>query len=281
MMKQSKCFGKMHTDFWGYNMSFKEIKSADNALVKKITKLKNKKYREEFGEFMAEGHLSLSAGLSSCYELCFAVSSQSFAKDNKKLLDEIKEVVVLPDRIFNQVADAVTPQGVMGIFKIPENIFDVKKVGKTLIYCDNLRDPGNAGTIIRTADALGIDGVIFSKGCADIYAPKLVRSTMGSLFHTNIYKECDICDLENLRNEGYSVVSSALADESISLYDYKFPEKSVVIIGNEAHGVSQEVISISDACVKIPMYGFAESLNASVAAAIIMSEVSRGKHNEK
>ena len=75
MMKQNKCYGKMHTDFWSYNMAFKEIKSADNALIKKIAKLKNKKFREEFKEFMAEGKLSLEAGLSSCYELCFAVAS--------------------------------------------------------------------------------------------------------------------------------------------------------------------------------------------------------------
>lgn len=281
MMKQNRCYGKMHTDFWGYNMAFKEIKSADNVLIKKIAKLKNKKYREEFGEFMAEGRLSLEAGLSSCYELSFAVCTQDFAKENASLLSSIDDVVVTTDRLFEQISDAVTPQGVMGIFKIPENKFDENNMGDTLIYCDNLRDPGNAGTIIRTADALGMDGVVFSKGSSDIYSPKLVRSTMGSLFHTNVYRECDIENLKRFKNNGYSIVSAALYDNTVSLYDLKWQKKSVFVIGNESHGVSDEVLKISDVCVKIPMYGFAESLNASVAAAIIMSEASRRKHNEK
>ena len=260
-------------------MAFKEIKSADNALIKKIAKLKNKKFREEFKEFMAEGKLSLEAGLSSCYELCFAVASETFSKENESFLNGLKDVVVTSDRLFEQISDSVTPQGVMGIFKIPESDFDVEKMGDVLVYCDNLRDPGNAGTIIRTADALGMDGVIFSKGSADIYAPKLVRSTMGSLFHTNVYKDLSNDDLLALKDKGYKIVSSALYKDSISLYDWKCPEKCVIIIGNEAHGVSDEVLEMSDEYIKIPMYGFAESLNASVAAAIIMSEASRSRHN--
>jgi len=275
------CFGKMHTDFWGYNMAFKEIKSADNALIKKIAKLKNKKFREEFKEFMAEGRLSLEAGIASCYELCFAVASETFAKENESFLNELKDVVVTSDRLFEQISDSVTPQGVMGIFKIPENEFDERNAGDVLIYCDNLCDPGYAGTIIRTADALGMDGVIFSKGSADIYAPKLVRSTMGSLFHTEVYKDVGTDVLSVLKNKGYKIVSSALYKESVSLYDWECPDKCVITIGNEAHGVSDEVLEMSDEYVKIPMYGFAESLNASVAAAIIISEASRRKHNGK
>lgn len=262
-------------------MAFKEITSADNVLIKKIAKLKNKKYREEFKEFIAEGRLSLEAGLSSCYELCFAVCSKSFALDNKDFLNTLSDVIVTTDRIFEQISDSVTPQGVMGVFKILKDSTDIKNMGKHIIYCDNLRDPGNAGTIIRTADALGMDCVMFSKGSADIYAPKLVRSTMGSLFHMKVYKDCDADMLKVLQEKGYSIVSSALSDDSVSLYDWKCPEKCVVVIGNEAHGVSDEVLDISDMCVKIPMYGFAESLNASVAAAIIMNEVARGKHHGK
>ncbi len=261
-------------------MTVKEIKSADNPQLKKISKLKTKKYREEFGEFMAEGLLAVEAGLSSCYELCFAVASESFLKENNDALTNFDNVIVTTDKLFEQISDSVTPQGIMGIFKISEEK-DSKNFGDVLVYCDNLRDPGNAGTIIRTADALGIDGVLFSKGSADVYAPKLVRSTMGSLFHTNIYKECDIDDLLALKNEGYKVVSAALYDNTVSLYDWKCPEKCVIVIGNEAHGVSKEILDISDECIKIDMYGFAESLNASVAAAIIMNEVARGKHNGK
>ena len=262
-------------------MGFKEIKSADNAVIKKVSKLKTKKFREEFGEFMAEGRLSLEAGLSSAYELSFSLASESFAKDNREFLAGLEEVVVTSDRIFEQVSDAVTPQGVMGIFKIPNGESIGSKSVKHLVYCDNLRDPGNAGTIIRTADALGIDAVIFSKGSADIYAPKLVRSTMGSLFHTSVYKDADIDDLTVLKENGYKIVSLALREKCVSLYDFVCPDKCVFVIGNEAHGVCEEILDISDICVKIPMYGFAESLNASVAAAIIMNEAARSSNNGK
>ncbi len=262
-------------------MAIREIKSADNAQIKEIAKLKTKKYREEFGKFMAEGILSLDAGFCSNYELCFVVASESFAKSNSALLSKFDDVIITPDRLFEQISDSVTPQGVMGIFKIPNQRMEFKELGDVLIYCDNLRDPGNAGTIIRTADALGIGGVMFSKGSADIYAPKLVRSTMGSLFHTKVYKECEMSDLLALKEQGYKIASTALAEDTISLYDWKCPEKCVIVIGNEAHGVSDEVLSITDECVKIEMYGFAESLNASVAAAIVMHEVARGKHYGK
>lgn len=262
-------------------MGFKEIKSTDNAVIKKVSKLKTKKYREEFGEFMAEGRLSLEAGLSSAYVLSFALASESFAEDNREFLEGLEDVVVTSDRIFEQISDAVTPQGVMGIFKIPVEENNPDKSGKHIVYCDNLRDPGNAGTIIRTADALGIDAVFFSKGSADVYAPKLVRSTMGSLFHTTVCKDAGIDELKKLKEEGHKIVSLALRENCVSLYDFVCPEKCVFVIGNEAHGVSEEILDISDVCVKIPMYGFAESLNASVAAAIIMNEAARSSNDGK
>ncbi len=262
-------------------MAFKEIMSADNALIKKVSKLKNKKYREQFGEFMAEGWLSLEAGLSSCYELSFVVASKSFSEKNYEKLEKIENVIVTSDRIFEQISDAVTPQGVMGIFKIPNQETLDENKGNFIVYCDNLRDPGNAGTIIRTADAFGIDAVVFSEGSADIFAPKLVRSTMGSLFHVPVFKEADTSDLKKLKAKGYEIVSLALSENCISLYDFVCPEKCVIVVGNEAHGVSREILEISDKCVKIPMYGFAESLNASVAAAIVMNEAARRKNHGK
>lgn len=258
-------------------MAIKEITSADNALIKKVSKLKSGKYRAEFGEFMAEGRLSLEAGLSSCYELSFVISSKSFAEENEKLLETIENVVVTSDRIFEQISDAVTPQGVMGIFKILGAEKIAENAGNHLLYCDNLRDPGNGGTIIRTADALGMDAVIFSKGSTDIYAPKLVRSTMGSLFHTTVFKDASFETLMLLKEKGYKIISTALSEDCVSIYDFVYPEKCVTVIGNEARGVSEEIIKASDYCLKIPMHGFAESLNASCAAAIVMHEAARSK----
>ena len=157
----------MHIDFWGQMMAIREINSADNALIKKVAKLKNKKYREEYLEFIAEGRLSLEAGLSSGFELSFAVCSKSFAEEEKEFLAGIDEVIITTDKIFEKISDAVTPQGILGVFKIAENEFDENSLGNIIVYCDNLRDPGNAGTIIRTADALGVDAVMFSNFVAE------------------------------------------------------------------------------------------------------------------
>lgn len=256
-------------------MNIKEIKSKDNELIKKINGLKTKKFRERFSEFMAEGLISLNAGLCSDYELSTVFMSESFLKENAETLKNINEAYVLPDKLFEYISDAQTPQGIMGIFKIPTKNFSADKMKGCVLYCDNLRDPGNIGTIIRTADAFGIDSVLLSGGCGDVYMPKIVRSAMGSLFHTDVYQNISGEMLCDMKKDGFKIISSTLHTKSIPLYELDIPAKTVFVIGNEAHGVSDEILSISDEFIKIPMCGFAESLNAAVAAAIIMSEAAR------
>ena len=147
--------------------------------------------------------------------------------------------------------------------------FSPKDDTKTIVILDGVSEPGNMGTVIRTAEALGFDGIYITKGSADIYSPKTVRSTMGSVFRMNFKNNCVIEDINALKDNGFSVVATT-PDCDIYLENFKTPSKVAVVIGNEAHGVCEEVLNVADFKVKIRMDGLAESLNAAVAAGIAM-----------
>ena len=144
---------------------------------------------------------------------------------------------------------------------------------------DDVQDPGNLGTIIRTLDAAGIDSLILSKGCADVYNPKVVRSTMGAIFRVDTKYVDDLkSELLSLKEKGYNVITTSLKTNKY-IYDIDFSKKTVIVIGNESNGVSKEIFDISDEMVKIPMLGKTESLNASVAAGVIIYECVRQKRD--
>ena len=189
------------------------------------------------------------------------------------------DVYVVKDEIFPQLCDTQTPQGILAVVAMNEDECEFD-VGKVYIYCDCVTDPGNAGTIIRTADASGCGGVIFSKGCVDIYSPKTVRASMGSFFHTPIISGAQSGLLEDVKKLGFSVICGALGENTVNYTSVDMTKPTVIVIGNEANGVSDEVMSMCDQCVKIPIYGSAESLNAGVAAAIIMYEAARQRENK-
>ena len=144
------------------------------------------------------------------------------------------------------------------------------------MFIVSLQDPGNVGTIIRTAEAMGLDGVIMTSDCPDIYSPKVLRSTMGSAFRLPIYVCTDpIETLDLLHNKGFSSYAAILDENSLTLGDFKFPDKSVALIGNEANGLKDVVVEMCQNSLMIPMRGNAESLNAASAANIIMWEMSK------
>jgi TrmH family RNA methyltransferase len=144
-----------------------------------------------------------------------------------------------------------------------------------LVLLDNIRDPGNMGTIIRTADAAGCAGVVVSDGCADIYNPKVLRSTMGSIFHLPVCHGGSITEMMQLiKQRGFLLCASHL-EGSVSIYEADLSGNTALIIGSEAEGISGETAAKADLLVKIPMAGRAESLNASVAAGIMMFEAMR------
>ncbi len=248
-----------------------EITSSDHKLVKKIASLKEKKYRERYGEFLVEGAHSVAWALSSPYLVRDVVFSDGFSlSENLRQSLEGHNLVKVPDHVFAKMADTKTPQGILCTCVLPK-VPDAPEQG-LFVYCDRVRDPGNLGTIIRTADAMGFDGVILSPDCVDPFNPKLVRSTMGSLFHVSLYDGVDYEALTAWQKNGFELVVSALSEAAVTPKELRFSDKTVIVMGNESSGVCRELIERGDKVVKIPMAGSAESLNVAAAAAILMYE---------
>lgn len=257
------------------------ITSTKNEQVRALKKLELRKYREETGSFFMEGPHGVLEGLQNGARLLRLVVDADTADDECKRLAEkaYREnvpVTELSAQVFRFVCDTETPQGVGGVFELPKP-FDVSR-GECVILLENLQNPGNMGTILRTADAAGFSGVICSKGCVDVYNPKTVRSTSGSLFRipVNQSKSGGPEIAMDLKAKGFRVVA-AHPHGGVSYINEAFQGKICIVIGNEANGVSKEMIDACDGSVTIPMPGGAESLNASVAAALMIYEVARKK----
>lgn len=239
-----------------------DITSLDNKLVKKITSLAQKKYRDEFGEFFIEGMKLVEEATKYNQEIINILYCPEMI-EYKLDIPALK----VSKEIIHKITDTSTPQGIIAVCKIPK--YEIEKKNK-LIYLDKVQDPGNVGTIIRTADAFGFDGVMLSKECADVYSPKVVRSTMGSLFHIPIYQDVTVENIKNMENKIYS----AVLDTNTFVNNTNICTPFVLVIGNEGKGISTEVRNITDEFIKIDMSGNAESLNASIAAGILMYEFS-------
>jgi TrmH family RNA methyltransferase len=267
------------------------IISPSNNTLKHLKSLMAKKYREEHHQFIAEGRKMVSEALSSELTVDTVVFSETFAKQQTETALHVDADYVLvsaalakgircigtTDSVFSSISDTQTPQGVLAVVK--EKEYDLEKViGQTdsfLILLDGVRDPGNLGTILRTVDAADGDGVILINDCVDPYNPKAVRSTMGSIFRVPIFHGINADDVaEKLKQNGYHIVTSHLHGSDV----FGWPgghARTALVIGSESHGVSQQMTDCADSLIKIPMAGGAESLNASVAAGILIYEIFR------
>lgn len=250
------------------------IVSKDNKKLKLLKSLSLKKNRDKTGLFSVEGKRMTNEALKYAGDkIEFVYAGEIFANENKNLLKAIDEngisVYTVKDNLLKQVSDTVTPQGIGAVLKMPD-IPEVSEADKFVLVLDGVSEPGNLGTIIRTAEAAGIDRVYMMKGCADIFNPKVVRSTMGSIFRVPFICGCTALDIKNIKNKGFEIISSSLG-ESMDINEYnKNHKKRALVIGSEAFGVSDEILAISDKRVHIPMCGKVESLNAAVAAGILM-----------
>ncbi|WMM23647.1 RNA methyltransferase [Tissierella sp. MB52-C2] len=256
-----------------------EITSSKNPLIKEIKSLYRKKDRMKNKSFIIEGIKIVEEAIDNNYSIKNIIyTDQLFkTKDGEDFYQKIRSlenIVYVPDNIFKEISDTENPQGILGIamykYNGVEEIFKIET--PFLLFLDGIQDPGNMGTIIRTADAFNISGVIITEGCVDPYNPKVVRATMGSIFRVPLYYTSKAMeDLMKLKKENIKIYSTSL-DGSIPIYDADFKEGFILSIGNESKGVSEETFSLSDKLIKIPMPGMAESLNAGVAASIIMYE---------
>jgi TrmH family RNA methyltransferase len=253
------------------------IQSKDNPLIKEVKKLKEKRYRIENSEFIAEGFRFVIEALQSDFEVTSVFVAEKDRERWEKYnvahyLKKETKVFWVTDQILKLLSSTETPQGIVAVVKIKKShIIDSEGF---YILVDKIQDPGNLGTIIRTADAAGALGVIATKGTVDVYNEKTLRSTMGSIFHIPVIEAIDMNIVQELKQKGFKVIVSSL-EESKSFYDVKFTDRFVLSVGNEGNGISDELINLGDIKVKIPMPGKAESLNAGVAASIMIFEAVR------
>lgn len=255
-----------------------EIRGNQNPKIKKARSLFLKKNRQKLNLFMVEGIKSVKDAITAGANIEMVFISESFEKETLDLSNF--ESYVLPDTLFNGISDTKAPQGIMAVIKMNKNLDLPDKKNGLYIYCDSVSDPGNLGTIIRTADAAGFDGIFLSEGCADLYSPKTIRSSMGSYFHIPIYENIKKEQLEKLKKNGFKIYCGALSKNTIMYTDADFCKPMIIVVGNEANGISEKILKIADECIKIPIFGKAESLNVGVAAAILMYEAKR-QRNEK
>ena len=255
----------------------KRIESRDNKWVKRLNGLKIKKNRDKEGVFVAEG-LRFISEVPAGWEVEAYVISDSFAGENDISIYEKKgELLCLPDVLFTSVCDTENPQGILAVCKKlnwdEDSVF--AKKNPFLLLAEELNDPGNLGTVIRTADACGADAVFLSKGSVDLYNPKVLRSTMGSMFHIPVFQNVDLKDISAKLKENEIPLYAAHLKGDTFPYGLDLGQSCAFLIGNEARGLSDEAAALCDRWVKIPMPGQAESLNASIAAGVLMYEVVR------
>lgn len=243
-----------------------EITSAENQIIKHIRKLSTHSYRETCKETLLEGERSVN----DCVKYGGKIKTVLIREDYTGRTPECERLYKTSPKLFDSLAETKTPQGILATAEIKvQTVQEFKQDGLVLV-CDRIQDPGNLGTIFRTAHAVCANGVILIKGCADPFSSKTVRASMGSVFAV------PIALVENMpKMDGYIAFCGTLSPKSESLYETAFPEKSMLVLGNEANGASAEIIEACQKHILIPMPGGAESLNVATAGAIMMYEYYR------
>ena len=257
------------------------ITSKDNEFVKHVKKLKEKKYRDQSQEFIIEGIKLVKEAIeekANIKQIIICDNCENSGIIPKDLMYEIAKYncVYVTENILKTMSDVNAPQGIMAIIGRNNKEKDIDYSQDIIVALDDIQDPGNLGTILRTVDSIGLNQILVSKGTADCYNPKVVRSTMGAIFRIRII-ECEDLEqtLKETQKNNFKLIVSSLQTNN-SLYDIDF-DKKVIIIGNEANGVEPQIQEMADEKIKIPMLGKTESLNASVATGIILYEYVRQK----
>lgn len=256
-----------------------ELTGLQNPMVKAAAELKQKKYRQQQGLFLAEGLRTVEEAVR--YGAVQSIFYTAIEDDRTRaVLEEAAakqiKLVCVSDKVLKKIADTETPQGIIAVCeRRSKRLDDFLASGKMLLVLDRVTDPGNIGTMLRTADAAGVGGLLLLQGCADIYAPKTVRASMGSLFHLPVLSGLsEELLVQAARKAGYELLVTCL-DGAENLYKADLQGRLAFVMGNEANGVSDALLAAADKRVFIPMQGRAESLNVAMAAGIVMFEALR------
>lgn len=239
------------------------ITSTQNNQVKNWRKLQQRKYREKTGSFLVEGFHLVEEAVNSDWDIATLI-----VVDGVDIPDWAADLdyELVDDYVFGEIAQTETFQGIAAVVKMKEQA-DI--VGDKLLLIDQVQDPGNLGTIIRTADAAGFSGIMLGKGTVDVFNEKVIRATQGSIFHISIVTVDLPEEVKALQTAGYTVLASALED-AVPYNELKVGEQVALIMGNEGAGISKELLALADKKITIPIYGQAESLNVSIAAGVLM-----------
>lgn len=244
------------------------ITSIQNNQVKLWRKLHQRKHRQQTKSFLVEGFHIVEEAHKSNWDIV-----QIIVQEGVKAPDWVQnyEIIVVSDQVFHHMTYTQTPQGIAAIIHMKE--FQ-EFYGQALLLIDAIQDPGNLGAIIRTADAVGMDGIILGNGTVDLFNDKVIRATQGSLFHLPIIQNDLGSEVSRLKALGYPIFASGLYNATNYL-DLPKLKKYALIVGNEGAGVSDDLVNMADQLVSIPIYGKAESLNASVATGILLYELKK------
>lgn len=257
------------------------ITSKENAVIKHIEKLKEKKYRNEYQEYIIEGAKLVKEAMEENANIKYLIVKENAESNHlvqKYLKEELqtREFIQVSNQIFNLLSEVEKPQGILAVISKNRKDKEVDYSQDIILALDGIQDPGNLGTIIRTADSIGLTQILISKGTADPYNAKVIRSTMGAIFRVNIIECANLAQqLKECKENYYQLIVTDL-NATQSIYDISLKGK-VIIIGNEANGVSKEILELADIRGILPMMGKTESLNASVATGIILYEYVRQK----
>lgn len=233
------------------------ISSKDNEIVKNIRKLKEKKYRDLSNCYVIEGIKLLKEAIEENAKIKQIVICDDCEKNgtlDKKLLYEIAKYncIYVTEKVFNILTDVANPQGVLAVIEKENNLTEINWNEDLILILDNLQDPGNLGTILRTADSANLKQIIVSKKCGDIYNPKVVRATMGAIFRVKVLESENLAEtIKEIQKHKFTVLATDLK-ESKSIYEESY-NKTAVVIGNEANGVEEEILELADRKIKIPM----------------------------
>lgn len=257
---------------------FIEITSKDNPLIKFVSGLQSSsKQRKEEGKFVLEGLRICDDAYQNDIRFDKLIVTKNAIEKHKKSIDEFVTIsdnlYILKEDLFKKISDTNSPQGIIAIAKIPQNYNTVSKDGR-YIALENLADPSNLGAIARTAEALGVDGIIITSDSCDPYAPKSLRSSMGTLLRLPVFVVEDI--VEFIKSNKLRSFACVVDKDAESLSSQQFENGDVLLIGNEANGLSDKVKENATHKITIKMQGKAESLNAAAAAAIAMWEMVKG-----
>lgn len=262
---------------------YTRITGENNPVLKKVNAVKVRKYREKYDVMFLEGFKLIREALISQM-----VPELIVLRDDPVVLEQFEnelhtvdtKIYVVNDKLFGKISDTKNSQGIIGLIsvkklEINEMVLDSDNL---FLIAEELNDPGNLGTIIRSADGAGFSAVILTSGCVDVYNPKTIRATMGSLFHIPVYHGTDIRQIVEFLKINNVRIYAADSKGSKEAYAYDLRKNIGLIIGNEARGISEDAVMCSDGIISIPMPGKAESLNASIAASIMMFESSRQRY---